>query len=68
MGDDAMHHQSGDERVQHILDRQLNGIPKSGKSKNGTVLAYATPVDISLIIISSLAAIIAGALNPLLTV
>jgi ATP-binding cassette subfamily B (MDR/TAP) protein 1 len=68
MADHAVRHQREDERQQYILDRQLNGIPKSGQPKNGTVLAYATPVDISLIIISSLAAIIAGALNPLLTV
>ncbi|PYI04582.1 multidrug resistance protein 3 [Aspergillus sclerotiicarbonarius CBS 121057] len=56
-----------DKHTQLILSRQLDGLP-SLSPKNGTVFAYATRFDIILIAISTLAAIIAGALNPLLAV
>ena len=51
---------------EEILNRQLNG--SSVKAVNGTVFAYAAPVDIAVLGLSAVAAIIAGALNPLLTV
>ncbi|EFQ98079.1 leptomycin B resistance protein pmd1 [Nannizzia gypsea CBS 118893] len=56
-----------DESAREVLQRQLNGLP-AVQMKNSTVLAYARPLDIALIAISTLSAIIAGALNPLLTV
>jgi hypothetical protein len=55
-----------DEQEKTVLDRQLNGFPS--ETDNGTVFAYATPFDVAVIIISCVSAIIAGALNPLLTV
>ncbi|OAL73966.1 hypothetical protein A7D00_1994 [Trichophyton violaceum] len=56
-----------DESVKKILQRQLNGLP-TGSTKDSTVLAYAQPLDVALIALSTLSAFIAGALNPLLTV
>ncbi|EGD94906.1 multidrug resistance protein [Trichophyton tonsurans CBS 112818] len=56
-----------DESAKKILQRQLNGLP-AGSTKDFTLLAYAQPLDIALIALSTLSAIIAGALNPLLTV
>ncbi|EFE35538.1 ABC multidrug transporter, putative [Trichophyton benhamiae CBS 112371] len=56
-----------DESAKSILQRQLNGLP-TRSTKDSTVLAYAQPLDIALIALSTLSAIIAGALNPLLTV
>ncbi|PWY71032.1 multidrug resistance protein [Aspergillus heteromorphus CBS 117.55] len=50
-----------------ILQRQTDGLPASSQAKQ-TVFAYATPFDILLITLSTLSAILAGALNPLLTV
>jgi ATP-binding cassette subfamily B (MDR/TAP) protein 1 len=60
--------QAEDGKLARILDRQLNGIAGTEQIKHSSLLAYTTPVDIFFIGISSLAAIIAGALNPLLTV
>ena len=57
-----------EDRKRTILERQLNGVQVSRQAKNRTVLSYATLADISLIAVSASAAIIAGALNPLLTV
>ncbi|PLN76740.1 multidrug resistance protein 3 [Aspergillus taichungensis] len=50
-----------------ILDHQLNGLPPSGP-KPRTVFSFATPLDLAIIAVSCLAAIVAGGLNPLLTV
>lgn len=68
MADNKAYEHLQDERQQYILDRQLHGICKDGQQENATVLAHVTRLDVSLLIISSLAAITAGALNPLLTV
>lgn len=54
-----------DAQQQVILNRQLFGLPAA---PHGTLLAYATPLDVVAITISFIAAIVAGALNPLLTV
>lgn len=54
-----------DAQQQAILNRQLFGLPAG---PHATLLAYATPLDVVTIVISSIAAIVAGALNPLLTV
>ncbi|PTB40116.1 hypothetical protein M441DRAFT_195530 [Trichoderma asperellum CBS 433.97] len=55
----------GHERA--ILDRQLNGLETDGKKSNH-VFVYATFLDKVILSISSLCAIIAGALNPLVPV
>lgn len=59
-----------DMRTQQVLQRQLEGLPSTSPfSRNhGTVFAYANSFDIVLIAISTISAIVAGALNPLLTV
>ena len=49
-----------------ILNRQLNGLPAELKATS--LLSYTTTFDIVLIVISVASAIIAGGLNPLLTV
>ncbi|KAI1199104.1 leptomycin B resistance protein pmd1 [Nemania serpens] len=49
-----------------ILDHQLNGLP-SGKPPS-SVFSFATPLDFAIIAICCLSSIIAGGLNPLLTV
>ncbi|PYH94193.1 multidrug resistance protein 3 [Aspergillus ellipticus CBS 707.79] len=55
------------ERDYEILDHQLNGLPTGGK-KPRTVFSFATPLDLAIIAVSCFAAIVAGGLNPLLTV
>ncbi|OJJ07136.1 hypothetical protein ASPVEDRAFT_141498 [Aspergillus versicolor CBS 583.65] len=63
-----------DEHARKVLQRQIDGLPASSPATNSssasarTVFAYATPFDVLLIAASTLSAIIAGALNPLLTV
>ncbi|KAL3477161.1 P-loop containing nucleoside triphosphate hydrolase protein [Aspergillus californicus] len=63
-----------DEHARKVLQRQIDGLPASSPTTNSssasakTVFAYATPFDVLLIAASTLSAIIAGALNPLLTV
>lgn len=52
---------------QDILDQQLQGLSTVGKRAR-TVFTFASTLDLILITISCLAAIIAGGLNPLLTV
>ncbi|KAH0556810.1 hypothetical protein GP486_005401 [Trichoglossum hirsutum] len=49
-----------------VLDRQLDGLPS--EDDNGTIYAYVMPFDFVLMATSCISAIIAGALNPLLTV
>lgn len=56
-----------DERQRAILDRQLNGLGgEAGQRKN--VFAYATLSDRVILSVSSICAILAGALNPLVPV
>lgn len=56
-----------DEHRRAILDRQLNGVQDEAKqSKN--VFAYATFSDRIILSVSSICAILAGALNPLVPV
>ena len=55
-----------DDKENDILNRQLNGLP-SGAS-HGSLFAYLLPWDIAVLVVSCASAIIAGALNPLLTV
>ncbi|KAI1113488.1 leptomycin B resistance protein pmd1 [Nemania sp. NC0429] len=49
-----------------ILDHQLNGLPSS--KPPSSVFSFATPLDFAIIAICCLSSIIAGGLNPLLTV
>jgi ATP-binding cassette subfamily B (MDR/TAP) protein 1 len=58
--------QRAHQQEEEILSRQLNG--SSAETADGTVFAYAAPVDIAVMVVSGVAAIMAGALNPLLTV
>jgi hypothetical protein len=61
---------SSKELERAILDRQLNGIAyeshKKGSGKN--VLAYATTMERVILALSSVCAVLAGALNPLVPV
>lgn len=56
-----------DSHERAILDRQLNGLETDGKKSNH-VFVYATFLDKVILSISSLCAVIAGALNPLVPV
>ncbi|KAF3480612.1 multidrug resistance protein 3 [Arthroderma uncinatum] len=56
-----------DELSKNILQRQLDGLPSLSQNSS-TVFAYAQPLDVVLITISTISATLAGALNPLLTV
>ncbi|KAK6835350.1 hypothetical protein RU639_002252 [Aspergillus parasiticus] len=56
-----------DEKQIQVLDHQLNGLPKSAPRAR-TVFRFATPLDLAIIALSCFAAIVAGGLNPLLTV
>lgn len=56
-----------DMEVDHILNTQLHGLSTEGKRAR-SVFSFATTLDLVVIAISCLAAIIAGGLNPLLTV
>jgi len=51
-----------------VLDSQLNGLSGGIGRDRGTILSYATKLDVVVMVISSISAIIAGSLNPLLTV
>ncbi|GAM40302.1 leptomycin efflux transporter [Talaromyces pinophilus] len=68
MADLKVQSREADEKQASILDRQLNGVSGTGQLKQTSLLAYATTVDLIFIGLSCLSAIIAGALNPLLTV
>lgn len=68
MADLKVQSREADEKQASILDRQLNGVSGTGQLKQTSLLAYATTVDLIFIGLSCFSAIIAGALNPLLTV
>ena len=55
-----------DEKEKEILEYQVDDVPHNKKPR--TVFAYATTSDLIILAISIISAIIAGALNPLLTV
>lgn len=57
-----------DDEQTRTLDRQLHGLPSHDDDKNNSLVTYATTTDVFWVLTSSLAAVIAGALNPLLTV
>jgi ATP-binding cassette subfamily B (MDR/TAP) protein 1 len=57
---------SADDYEKEVLRRQLEGLPR--ETSPPTIFAYVQSFDIVLIIISTASSIIAGALNPLLTV
>lgn len=57
-----------DERTRAILDRQLNGIQSPETQSSINVLTYATRWDKIILSISSVCAVCAGALNPLVPV
>lgn len=57
------------ERERAVLDRQLNGLPSEDKEKSKrNVLTYATASDKVILSVSSVCAVFAGALNPLVPV
>ena len=57
------------ERERAVLDRQLNGLPSEDRDKSKrNVLAYATTSDKVILSVSSVCAVFAGALNPLVPV
>ena len=58
------------EHSKRVLDQQRNGLPIGSEKGAGTtsITYYATLSDRLIIIISALCAILAGALNPILTV
>jgi hypothetical protein len=49
-----------------VLNRQANGLPTTERVRS--VFSLATPLDLAIIAVSCVAAIVAGGLNPLLTV
>ncbi|KAJ5201502.1 uncharacterized protein N7498_006165 [Penicillium cinerascens] len=49
-----------------VLGRQVNGLP--GRKVAKSVFQFATPLDLVIIAISGLSAVVAGGLNPFLTV
>ncbi|OCL14126.1 hypothetical protein AOQ84DRAFT_408764, partial [Glonium stellatum] len=51
-----------------ILDRQPHGLETQTKSRRGSILEYATSLDKLILLVSSISAVVSGALNPLLTV
>lgn len=53
------------EHENEVLDHQMNGLPGGKVAKS--VFNFATPLDLVIIAISCVAAVVAGALNPLLT-
>jgi hypothetical protein len=55
-----------DDQQTEALERQINGLPATKRARN--VFSFATPLDLVIIGISCLAAVVAGGLNPLLTV
>ena len=55
-----------DEKEREVLDHQLDGLPTIDRGAR-TIFAFATPLDLTIIVISCFAAIIEGGLNPLLT-
>jgi ATP-binding cassette subfamily B (MDR/TAP) protein 1 len=58
---------NGGEHARAIIERQLNGI--DGVEKQSlTLLTYATTWDKAILLVSSICAILAGALNPLVPV
>jgi hypothetical protein len=57
----------GRERERTIIERQLNGMGDTEKQAL-SLLKYATPWDKAILIVSSICAILAGALNPLVPV
>ncbi|KAF3482575.1 leptomycin B resistance protein pmd1 [Arthroderma uncinatum] len=58
---------SGSKQEEAILNRQIHGLTKENDGAD-SVFSYATRVDIAIMAVSGLAAIIAGTLNPILTI
>jgi hypothetical protein len=51
-----------------ILDRQLNGLPSTRNHQKFSLWPYATKRDKIVILLSSMASIVAGAANPFISV
>jgi hypothetical protein len=51
-----------------ILDRQLNGLPSTRNHRKFSLWLYATKRDKMVIVLSSMAGIVAGAANPFISV
>ncbi|KAK0729902.1 ABC transporter type 1, transmembrane domain-containing protein [Lasiosphaeris hirsuta] len=52
------------EKEKGILDHQLNGLPPTNLSHRSTIFEYATAFDKTVLLISSICAVIGGILNP----
>lgn len=50
------------------LTRQIRGMPRENTNSKRSLLHYATLSDMNILVISSVSGVLAGALNPLLTV
>jgi hypothetical protein len=55
------------DEVKKILDRQLHGLPTSG-NKRSSIFSFASRTEIAILVLSSLCAIAAGVLFPIMTV
>lgn len=61
---------SADDHQRTVLERQLHGLPNDAGQPNSkpNIIIYATRLDKVILSLSSICAIIAGALNPLVPV
>lgn len=61
---------SADDHQRAVLERQLHGLPNDAEQPNSkpNIIIYATRLDKVILSLSSICAIIAGALNPLVPV
>jgi len=57
-----------DEQGRSMLHRQVYGLSNGGDRDKRSLLQYATLSDVYVLAVSSISALVAGALNPLLTV
>jgi len=56
------------EEARNILNRQLHGLPNDGINRKTSVFSFATGTEIAILVLSSLCAIAAGVLFPIMTV
>ncbi|KAI1760160.1 multidrug resistance protein 1, 2, 3 [Hypoxylon sp. FL1150] len=57
-----------DETARWVLDRQLNGLPSESSTRRSNILSFGTWSDRTLLLLSVVFSLVAGGLNPLLTV
>ncbi|KAK8067613.1 hypothetical protein PG996_006725 [Apiospora saccharicola] len=56
------------EKERNILDHQLNGLPPKDTGRRSTIFEYATAFDKTVLLVSSICAVIGGILNPFIAV